>query len=133
MGKVKIDKAALDRALRGISDAASERAANRLRDRIRREIIASGRMDTGEMWQKIDVVNVPDGPKEGRWAVRPRTKQFVFQNWGTRGTPYKKGRVLRFKPKGSGVFIFRMSTGPITPAHFLRKAVRRMNATDWGE
>lgn len=134
MGKVTIDSAKLHRALQNISEAASERAAHRLRTRIREEILISGRILTGEMMEKIDVDQaVPHGPKQRRWAVRPKTKQFRFQDRGTRGTPYLPGRVLRFKPKGSGVFIFRMSSGPISPAYFLKKATAKMTPSDWGE
>lgn len=134
MGKVKIDSAKLHRVLKDISDAASARAAHRLRHRIRHEIMVSGRILTGEMMEKIDVVKVPPhGPKEGRYMVRPTTKQYLFQDKGTRGTPYQKGRVLRFKPKGSGTFIFRMSSGPITAAEFTRKAVSKMTEKDWGQ
>jgi len=134
MGKVTVDSAKLHRALTNIAEAASERAAKNLRQKIREEILLSGRVLTGEMMEKIDVDQaVPHGPKQRRWAVRPKTKQFRFQDQGTRGVPYVKGRVLRFKPKGSGVFIFRMSTGPISPAYFLKKAKARMSASDWGE
>lgn len=134
MGRVKIDSAKLHHALTEISVAASGRAAHKLRQRIRQEIVMSGRILTGEMMEKIDVVKVPPhGPKEGRYMVRPMTKQYLFQDKGTRGTPYKKGRVLRFKPKGSGVFIFRMSSGPISAAEFTKKAVRKMTPHDWGE
>lgn len=134
MGKVTVDSAKLRRALTNIAEAASERAAKNLRAKIREEIIMSGRIDTGEMMERIDVDHaVPHGPNQRRWAVRPKTKQFRFQDRGTRGTPYRPGQVLRFKPKGSGVYIFRKSSGPISAAHFLKKAQARMSAKDWGE
>lgn len=131
MGHVHIDSAKLNRALKNMSDAASAKAAHKLRQRIRTEILASGRIDTGEMMERIDVHKTVPHPKQGRYRVVPKTKQFKFQNDGTRGSHAKPGRALRFKPKGSSVFIFRKKTGPIPAAHFLEKAKRRMTPHDW--
>lgn len=132
MGHVRIDSAKLQRVLKDMADAASERAAKKLRMRIREEIMISGRIDTGEMMERIDVEKVPPRPRQGRYRVKPRTKQFIFQDQGTRGSHARPGSALRFKPKGSSVFIFRKKTGPIPAAHFLEKAKRKMTVHDWG-
>ena len=131
MGHVRINSSKLYRVVHKMSQDASERAAHKLRERIRAEIIQSGRILTGEMMERIDVERAIPHPFEGRAHVQPKTKQYHFQDDGTRGTPYRPGRILRFRPKGSGVFIFRRSTGPITAARFTDKAARKMRPHDW--
>lgn len=129
----RIYSAKLEAALDSMCDAATERAAKKLRQRIRREIAISGRINTGEMMERIAVRKTPARPRTHRYKVIPQTKQFVFQDQGTRGAKARPGHALRFKPKGSAVYIFRKKTGPITAAHFVRKAVRKMTPHDWAK
>lgn len=128
---VKINSAKLNAELTRMSDNATAKAAHKLRQRIRAEIVMSGRINTGEMMERIDVDKEPPHGRTIRYAVKPKTDQYVYQDQGTRGAQARPGGVLRFKPKGAGYYIFRKKTGPIMAAEFTRKAIRKMTPHDW--
>jgi hypothetical protein len=131
MSGVRIDSAKLQAQLHVIANKSAKKAAEAYRTKLREEILQSGRVETGEMMQNIEIRPGTPGPHSERWKVIPKSKHFRFQNDGTRGTSARPGQVLRFKPKGATAFIFRASTGPIRAANFMRKAARRMTAKDF--
>lgn len=117
----------------GMIHRAMDRAGRQVRDLAVQEIKGFGAVDKGKMWQAVawevrrtplgvtahvgvDIAKTPgdfDYPlvvHKGRGAVRPR-----------------RARVLRFKPKGGGAFIFRPRVGPAAPKPFLTNALERFH------
>lgn len=133
MAKVRINSAKLQATLMELSTQAAGRAANVYREKLREEISASGRINTGEMFTNIRIEPGPPGTQSATWRVIPEADHFRFQDQGTNGVPARPGRVLRFKPKGSGVFVFAKSTKGISAANFLRKTAARMRPNDFAK
>lgn len=132
MARVRINSAALTRTIARLSDEAAQRAADRMRARASTNVVASGRVDTGEMAESFVKIKKTKTPLKPTYRVGNTAFPFKFQEPGTRGSQAKPGRVLRFKPKGATAFIFRKSTGPIAPGNFLRNAKRDASPLDFG-
>lgn len=128
---VRINKAKANAAVTAMSQAAVMRGANRYRERVRREILQEGRVNTGEMMQRIDVRPLPPRPGVAQAVVSPRTKHFVYQDRGTRGAQARKGGALVFRPKGSAVLVFAKNVRGVTAGRFLAKARAKMKAQDF--
>lgn len=131
MRGVKIDRAKLEAVMQAKSQQAARKGADAYRERVRQEILTSGRVRTGGMFLNIEVTEVAPKPGEARVAVTPKSRHFRYQNDGTRGSVAGPGRVLRFKPKGSSMFIFRRRTRGVPAARFLEKAKAKMRAEDF--
>lgn len=131
-GSVQIDKQKLEAALSAMSRDAVMRGANKYRERIRREILDSGRVNTGEMMAKIEVVPLPPTRGSARAIVRPRAQHFLYQDQGTRAHgSTRPGGVLRFMPKGATSFVFAKRVRGVRAGWFMRKAALKMKAEDF--
>lgn len=130
-GSVRINKAKVEAAVAAMSQAAVMRGANKYRERVRREILDAGRVQTGEMFTRIDIRPLPPSKGTARAVVVPQTPHFVYQDQGTRGSEARPGGALRFMPKGSMVFVFAKRVRGVKAGHFLLKARAKMKIEDF--
>lgn len=128
--KVKIHRGRLEARLMYLSQKAANNAAENYKTKIQSAILQSGRIDTGRMVNDINVVPAPL-PFMAVAKVIPMTEHFLYQDRGTKGSEARPGSALRFKPKGSTVYIFRKKTGPIPPGNFILKARALMSPMDY--
>jgi hypothetical protein len=126
-----IDQRAVDLLIEDVGTSSARRAAQRTRDRARQNLAAAGRIDTGDLSRSI-----------GYWLTRRSGRVVSFdvgspldyaghQEHGTRGSVARPGHYLRFKPKGSNVFIFRKRVQGFPGAHYLRDAINSVSASDF--
>lgn len=130
-GGVRIDRAKAAAAVHAMSQQAVMRGASNFREKVRQEILTSGRVDTGQMHNDIEVAPLPPTPGKARARVTPRAPHFIFQDQGTRGSVARPGGVLRFLAKGSGVVVFTRRTRGVTAGEFLKKARLKMTIRDF--
>lgn len=128
-GKVKLDSGALEVKMRFISKKMAKQAADVTVERAKR----LAPVDTGAGREAIYAVDV-DSRRRFRttYVVRNGKKYMDYQEHGTGPIVAGPGKVLRFKPKGSNVFIFRKSTRGVPAVHFLRNALRMLTKEDFG-
>lgn len=132
--RVKIDRAKARRLVIETSYQASRRASEKARDRIKANIVAKGRVDTGRMRDSVHASHLRDTPTGSRWGITitgPARDYFLFQDQGTRGHGPVTAQFLRFKPKGSNVFVFTKYVRGIEPGHFVRDAFRQVRVGDY--
>lgn len=119
---------------KGIVGRAVGKAAGRTRDRTKQNITTSGRVDTGAMRQSVNSRQIRQTATSVTHRVATNVGKYPeYQEDGTGpGRIYpKRAKVLRFKPKGSKVFIFAKSVAPVKGAHFMRKALRQLTRSDF--
>lgn len=118
----------------GIVGRAVSKAAGRTRDRAKQNITTAGRVDTGAMRQSVNNQQIRQTPTSVTQRVATNVGKYPeYQEKGTGpGRIYpKRAKVLRFKPKGGGAFIFATSVAPVKGAHFMRKALQQLRITDF--
>lgn len=129
-----LDKGRMNPMLQEVADAACHKAARRAVDRTRDNIQAAGRVDTGRMMQSTRLrrvsTNLAQVEKYQVYVEAP------YARWQEEGhkvawiTP-KRAKVLVFRPKGSGSFVFAKKVRGTKGAHFLRDAVRSLRVKDF--
>jgi hypothetical protein len=131
---LKLDDRKIAIVAQGTADRCARKAAFRARDRARANLVTSGRMDTGALHRSLTVTKVPltSVPAKVSYSVGSPLKYAVYQERGTR-TPIvpRRAKFLRFKPKGSQVFIFRRWVRGIAGVHFLRRAAEATTVKDF--
>ena len=102
--------------------------AKRAGDNVR----AAGRVNTGRLADsfRIRQISAP-GATSAKFSVYTDVEYWKYQNYGTRGSRPVNAKVLRFKPKGSGSFVFAMHTAPIAPSYFMEDAFRALTVHDF--
>jgi hypothetical protein len=111
----------------------ARRAAQRTKVRIQGYIRQQGRVRTGAMVRSIRTSPRRSGPNRSAYSVTSGLPYTKFQNDGIGPVVARPGSVLRFKPKGSNVFIFRPRTRGFTGGHFFEKAQNAIRLTDFLE
>lgn len=109
----------------------ARRAAERTRERVRSNIRASGRVNTGAMLNSIEAREVRNSGGVSTWEVTSRLHYTIFQEKGIGPVVPRVAKVLRFKPAGSSVYIFRPRTSGFKGAHFFRKAREALTLRDF--
>lgn len=125
--KVNIDMSKLERRFRRDEEEAVRRAADVTEKRVKDNIISSGRVDTGRMHDTIHQERL--GPK--RIKIASEAPYTIYQEKGIGPVTPTKAKALRFKPKGSGTFVFAMRTKGFPGAHFFGKAFRAIRLQDF--
>lgn len=125
--KVKVDGDKVTAVIGRHTKSAAERAAARTVARAK----ARAPVDTGVGRASISYRERKDGFMRWSFVIGTSKKYMLYQEYGTKGSVARPGGVLRFKPKGSSVFIFRKKTGPVPAKHFLRDAVRDVSTRDF--
>jgi len=114
----------------GTIDRSVAHAAGRVRDMAKQEITMQGRIDTGKMRQSGRTEKIGGHTGVTYEIVFPGEVAW-FQHEGTQAHGPRRARMLRFKPKGSGVFVFAHRVRGVTPSKFLTKALARLTAADF--
>jgi len=128
---VKLNSIRLNAAVAEMTNRAVRRGANALARRARASVLGQGRIDTHEMIRSFRVIDITTNPLRPRYRVVNTAPHYPFQELGTPkeapgvGFIYPtRGRALRFKPKGSNVFVFARRVRGVSPGHFMTRAVR---------
>jgi hypothetical protein len=110
---------------------ATWRAAGKVRDDAKREITSQGLVDTGKMRQSVVARRVRKG-RPGVWyEIGSELPYAYFQHEGTRDHGPVRARLLRFKPKGSGVYVFARRVRGVRATKFLTRALARLTPGDF--
>jgi hypothetical protein len=139
MSGVKIDSLKLQVKVSGYAAEAVYKAANRIALRARGSILGQGRIDTGDMINGFRILDVTINARRPTRRVINISKHFGYQELGTpkeapgigRIYPRRPGGVLRFRPKGSTLFIYARSVRGVRPGHFLKRAVEATRREDF--
>lgn len=107
--------------------AAVRRAANTTQRRARQNLIRSGRVNTGDLVRSIKVTQT--GIQ--RYNVGSDLRYAGFQERGIGPVVPVRAKALRFKPKGSNVFVFAQRTRGFEGARYMAKAYLSLRAHDF--
>jgi hypothetical protein len=129
---VRINKAKAEAAVSAMAQEAVMRGANKYRERVRREILSSGRVRSGEMFTNIAVRPLPPSKGVARAVVDPQSDHFVYQDQGTKAYVAPHGKVMVWQSGGGGgVFVFARKRLGVAAGHFLAKARAKMKIEDF--
>lgn len=135
MARVKITLNIREAQLREVAGTAARSAARRAaevsRQRARNNLRAAGRFHTGELDRTIEVRDITSTYLHPRFAVGSPVKQAGFNEFGTRAHGPVTAKALRFKPKGSRVYVFAKWVRGITPVRFMRRALQSLTVYDY--
>lgn len=128
---IRINSSRWDRIVTRVTGAAVDRAVVRQKERLREEVYATGRVNTGRMAEEWNHYEIPARTARGkRYAIYSPLPYTKYQNDGTRGSkPIPPRKALKI-PVG-GKMIFRTKSGPIPAARFMQRASDSMSVRDW--
>lgn len=132
---LRLDDSALRRLQEqgGDVDTAVQRAAGRARDYARQNITQAGRVDTGRLRNSIRYERRARAGRVSNYLVGSDLDYAIYQEEGTRGPIVpRRAKVLRFRAKGGGGFVFAQQVRGVQPAHFMRNALRKLSVRDFG-
>lgn len=124
---LRLDPAAVGSVAARHGGRAVQAAAYVTRDRARSNLAAAGRHATGALSRSIEARQA--GPFT--WTVGSPLEYAVYQEFGVGPIRPRRAKILRFKPKGSAVHIFRPYSSGFPPAYFLRGAYRSLTTADF--
>lgn len=110
---------------------AVERAAGKVRDRAKMNITRAGRVDTGALRNSIVARRITG--RSGVWyEVGSDLPYAIYQHEGVTGPIVpRRAKVLRFKPKGSGAFVFAPSVSGFKGEPYLTQALDSLTINDF--
>lgn len=129
--RLRLDLGKLQARAGTLSKAAVKRAATAAERRVRANIIQSDLMNTGEMLNKVQQRDIPSPLLYPRVAVGSSAPHVKYPEFGTRAHGPVKASALRFKPKGSNVFVFAKWVRGVQPYRFMRRALDAMRPSDF--
>ncbi len=129
--RVRIDRRQVETLLADVTEASAGRAARRVQERVTRNIVASGRVRTGRMRDSVRSRRVSHTNAQTTYEVYSDVPYTIFQEDGIGPVYPVRAKVLRFRPKGSNVFIFRPRTKGFKGAHFFRQARASVTLDDF--
>lgn len=130
--RVRMDGKATVECASGHASRAAYNGSQRFAGKVRQEIRAAGRVDTGRM---VNSVTATRDTRRDRlrpaYIVGPRVGYAKFQDRGTRAHGPKHKKFMRFKPKGKNYFVFAKWVRGVKAANFMSKAVSKLSARDF--
>lgn len=111
----------MDREQRG----AAQRGARQTQKRVRRNMVP--RTDTGAMSRSVKIKK----QASGWYKIYSDLHYTIYQEKGIGPVTPVKAKALRFKPKGSGKFVFAQRTRGFSGGHFFRNAMRALSIRDF--
>lgn len=129
--RIKFDHDTIRKSAIRTSDESALRAARIARARARAAARRKGRIDTGEMIRSIGYQRRGEPSLQTTYEVGSPLKYLDWQEDGTKPIVPVRAKVLRFKPKGSGVFIFAMRTRGVPAGHFMKEARNAITQADF--
>lgn len=129
--QIHLDQGAVHALVGGMTSAAAKRAADKTRDRAKANVTSSGRVASGRMRDRIVSSKQASVGDVAVYEVQAQRPYSWWQEKGIGPVVPKRAKVLRFKPKGSDVFIFRPRTKGFKGAFFMERAYRALGARDY--
>lgn len=129
--RYSLSRSRAERYVAADAHAATHRAAQRVALRSRASVLGQGRINTSEMIRSFRVIDITTNPLRPRHRVSNRTPQATYQELGTRAHGPVRAKALRFKPKGSSVFVFAKWVRGVTPGNFMKTAIENTVITDF--
>ena len=130
--RVRMDGKATVECGSGHASRAAYNGSQRFAGKVRQEIRAAGRVNTGRM---VNSVTATRDTRRDRlrpaYIVGPRVGYAKFQDRGTRSHGPKHKKFMRFKPKGKNYFVFAKWVRGVKAANFMSKAVSKLSARDF--
>ena len=126
-----LDSRAIGSLLSDVSNAASQRAAYRVRDRAKANLTSASRVNTGKLRDSIKATRTMQTPTVSTWSVGTDLFYAGWQEYGRGPVRPIRAKVLRFRPKGSSTFIFRPYAGPAAGAYYQRDAYTATTIQDF--
>ena len=109
----------------------ARKAAFATRDKVRRNITAKPRVDTGKMRDSVHVEKRKTGVTSS-YSVISRLKYTIYQEKGVRPFSMKPGGpMLRFTPKGSNKVVFARKVKGFPPGNFFKDAYNSLSIRDF--
>lgn len=127
MGSVNIDRAKLERIMQAKAAELAARGAQSARLRVQANITKKPRVDTGAMRDSVGVRQL----SATKYRVHSGTFYTMYQENGVGVIVPKKAKALRFKPKGSGTFVFAQRSSGFPAGNFFRDTVRQLDTKDF--
>lgn len=128
---VHLNDVDITRIVGRISHEAGERAAVITVARVRGNILADGLVNSGELLHSIQYEDRTIDPLKPSFRVFSDDPKAKYPEYGTSGATARPGHVLRFKPKGSTIYVFAKRVRGIRPYHFFLRAFRQLSKRDF--
>ena len=131
--KVKLDYTKINPFIVNVTDLSSKRAAQRVAARANANVIAKDRVRTKALSKSYTAKQSRNlrGQYQSGYDVGSPLFYAGWQEDGIGPVIPRKASILRFKPKGSSVYIFRPRTAGFPGAHQLRDAYRMIGLQDY--
>lgn len=127
---LKMDHRALEAALVQTAERSARRGAGRIRDQAKRNIRSAGRVDTGALMQSIQVQQLQQGPVQ-RWKIYSPLDYATYQHEGVRPFGPRRAKVLRWRAKGGGGYVFSTKSSGFPGSPFLKSAAEQVTIADF--
>ena len=127
---LKMDHRALEAALVQTAERSARRGAGRIRDQAKRNVRAAGRVDTGALMQSIQVQQLQQGPVQ-RWKIYSPLDYATYQHEGVKPFGPRRAKVLRWKAKAGGGYVFSKRSSGVKATPFLREAAESLSIGDF--
>lgn len=128
---IKLDQNLINPFLARVTDLSAKNAAQKTASRANANVRARGRVRTGRLASSYKATRTSAGPNASAYSVGSDVSYAPFQEEGIGPVKAKKGHVLRFRPKGSSVFIFRPRAKGFRGAHQLGDAYKAISLGDF--
>lgn len=99
--------------------------------RARGEVIRMNRVRSGEMARSFRVRRTRSGPDRTWYYVENTARHYDWQARGVGPIYPVRAKRLRFRPKGSGIFVYALRTPGHPGGRFLEKAARSIRFRDF--
>jgi hypothetical protein len=135
--RTSIDRQAVGQVVAKYGEPALARAAQTTANRARARITGAGRVDRGTMRARTAAGPVRRTGQSVTVEVRTAVPYAVWQHEGTgvhagRGRIYpRRAKMLRFRPKGSGTFVFARSVAGVKGVPYLKDALNSLTISDF--
>lgn len=130
--RLKLDRVAIRTAAIRDSDRSAHHAARITRNRARAAARRRGLIQSGRGIESITYERKGEPSLRTTYHVWPTEWYMRLQEVGYPHRIYpKRARALRFKPKGSSVFIFAAYTRGVPAQHFMREARNAITPEDF--
>lgn len=129
--RVTIDHPALRAAVTRIAGETLQRGAQVSEQRMRGEIVAADLVNTGALLASITTQpKVSSGVRQSVLIGTP-LEYAKYPEYGTRAHGPVRAKALRFKPKGSSVFVFAKWVRGVRPYRYAQKTLDQVRPSDF--
>ena len=130
--RYSIDSRKINKISKEINYKSAEKAANIVVMNARDNLVKAGRYRTGALLLSLKAKTVLRANGRVAFLVGSDMPYAVFQEKGVGPFGPKRAKVLRFKPKGSGAYVFARYVKGFKGAFYFKKALAKVNIRDFG-